>query len=696
MTSFFQQVPQLHRPYQRAPFALGDTPTTSQIAMRRKCGMERTFFVDGTKGSVSSTGTEQYCAPAGNESEDATVHPTHKVTSAPDVVQPHMVPKVANEPNHQFPGVATCYNPDTWRRHLSSHNLLTEYAEIPESLQNGFNAGIPIVTQTFTPPNHSSVSLYSTHFNSIVNDELTKGRYLGPLSRSEVEQIVGPFQSSPLSIIPKPGKPGKFRLIQNLSFPHSPRNGISSINSAIDSSLFPCTWGTFATISFIIFNLPTNSQAAVHDVKEAYRTIPVRPSQWAGLVVRLEGSDRFAIDTRNCFGLASSGGIYGRIGDAGAQLFRANGIGPVSKWVDDHVFFRIPRKHLEDYNRKRSGWATEIQKNGGKHHKGGRIWYQGNAMPDGNPSEFDEDMSSIMRDLSSKSTRSNTNMDYTYCMADIDALGEELGIPWEHSKDIDFAQIFPYIGFSWNLENKTVSIPAAKKQKYLVAIKDWKEQPTHTLAEVQKLYGKLLHACSVIPAGRAYLTTLERFMANFNNSPFMPRTPPRATATDLKWWERTLSQPSISRAIRIPNPILDSAAYSDASLEVGIGITIGDQWRAWRLLPGWKADGRDIGWAEAVGFLFLVTTLSENAQQNSHIKVYGDNRGVVEGWWKGRSRNPPTNDIFKLIHVISETVGALFLTEYVSTAHNPADKPSRGKYYSPTLLLPIIPIPIPL
>ena len=246
------------------------------------------------------------------------------------------------------------------------------------------------------------------------------------------------------------------------------------------------------------------------------------------------------------------------------------------------------------------------------------------------------------------------------------------------------------------MENKTVSIPAAKKQKYPVAIKDWKGQPTHTLAEVQKLYGKLLHACSVIPAGRTYLTTLERFMANFNNSPFVPRTPPRGTATDLKWWERTLSQPSVSRAILIPNFILDSAAYSDASSAVGIGITIGDQWRAWRLLPGWKTDGRDIGWAEAVGFLFLITALSENAQQNTYIKVYGDNRGVVEGWWKGRSRNPPTNDIFKLIHIISETIGARFVTEYVSTAHNPADDPSRGKYYSPTLLLPVIPIPIPL
>ena len=61
-------------------------------------------------------------------------------------------------------------------------------------------------------------------------------------------------------------------------------------------------------------------------------------------------------------------------------------------------------------------------------------------------------------------------------------------------------------------------------------------------------------------------------------------------------------------------------------------VGIGDQWRAWRLLPGWKTDGQDIGWAEAVGFLFLITAISENAQQNTYIKVYGFNWGVIEGW----------------------------------------------------------------
>ena len=239
-------------------------------------------------------------------------------------------------------------------------------------------------------------------------------------------------------------------------------------------------------------------------------------------------------------------------------------------------------------------------------------------------------------------------------MADIDALSNDLGIPWETEKDIPFSDVAPFIGFSWDLTNRTVCLPQSKKEKYLQAIQEWESKPKHVLDEVQKLYGKLLHACHVIPAGRAYLTNLEAFMGLCHDSPFCPHSPPCRTPSDLLWWKEKLTQPVIVRAIPGPFPIIDPDTYSDASSETGIGITIGGRWRAWRLLPGWKANSRDIGWAEAVGFLFLILTLTPSAPRGTHIKVFGNNMGVVEGWWKGRSRNRPTNDIFRHIHSITE------------------------------------------
>ena len=72
---------------------------------------------------------------------------------------------------------------------------------------------------------------------------------------------------------------------------------------------------------------------------EAYRTLPAHPSQWPGLVIRLQAEDQFAVNTCNNFGLALAGGVFGLVADAKADIFRGNGVSPLAKWVDDHIFF---------------------------------------------------------------------------------------------------------------------------------------------------------------------------------------------------------------------------------------------------------------------------------------------------------------------------------------------------------------------
>jgi len=60
---------------------------------------------------------------------------------------------------------------------------------------------------------------------------------------------------------------------------------------------------------------------------------------------------------------------------------------------------------------------------------------------------------------------------------------------------------------------------------------------------------------------------------------------------DLKWWVKLLCSPSLSRDIPGPVPLMDLNSFSDTSSGFSIGITIGNRWHTWRLLPGWKADG---------------------------------------------------------------------------------------------------------
>jgi hypothetical protein len=282
---------------------------------------------------------------------------------------------------------------------------------------------------------------------------------------------------------------------------------------------------------------------------------------------------------------------------------------------------------------------------------------------------------------------------FSYCDADIDILSEQLGIPWESSKTIPFSNVVPFLGFRWDLSNKTVEVTEEKKSKYKEAIKDWLSRPTHTLDDVQKLYGKLLHASLVATAGHAYLTNLEAMLGTFVANPFTPRHPPRNTNDDLQWWTDTLSSQKLSRRIPGPCDVEDYGAFSDASSGVGIAIVIASRWRAWRLILGWDTEGRDIGWAEAIGFEFLVLAVLMFSQPGQHFRLFGDNRGVVEGWWKGRSRNRQTNVVFRRIHDVLSAHECFVITRYVTSKENPADAPSRGVYPPHSLLLPRIPIP---
>jgi hypothetical protein len=412
-------------------------------------------------------------------------------------------------------------------------------------LNNGFSTGIPAISVTYTPPNNASVEEHVNEFINSVNLEFNKSRYIGPALRDQLEELLGPFQTSPLSIIPKPNKLGKFRLIQNFSHPHNPLKAISSINSHIVSDSYPCTWGTFRTIALIIENLPPGSKAAVRDVKEAYRTIPLHSSQWPGMVIRLPGKDSFAVDTQNAFGLASAGGIYGQLADAGMDIMRSRGLGPISKWVDDHLFFRIRCSHLEPYNKSRAAQAKIIQEYGGALHNKGRIWFKGKPLENGKVEEYDEDHIFPIHDLANRSPRSPHNALFTYALQDIDDISTQLGIPWELEKDSPFATTFTFIGLMWNLDTRTVSLPDTKKRKYLGAIQAWKVSPTHTLNEAEKLHRKLLHTTLVAIHGRPYLNNLKACLGIFHDSPFKPRTPPRLLATDLDWWTLLLTKPNV-------------------------------------------------------------------------------------------------------------------------------------------------------
>ena len=520
-----------------APSASGGFHTTCETATTENYGMAHLPDVNETPAAASSTPKARQFAPTGSALL-AVTSSTPLSMSVPGAVAVPMGPRTALKLRRAK--ALTPYVPEAWEQWLRACNLIHRYPSIPNGLRHGFHAGLANLTSAFTPPNNPSIELHPSIFKEIVDKEFAKGRYIGPFDLETISGLLGPIQTAPLSLVPKPGKPGKFRLVQNLSFPHnSPSDGTSSVNSRVDPDQFPTHYSTFHIMSLLVSRLPPGSEAAVRDVAEAYRTIPSHPSQWPSLAIRLS-NDEFAIDTSLCFGFAPSGGIYGKLGEAGADIMRHIGIGPIARWVDDHIFFRIRREHLPAHNHLRMSLAKQILEKGGYITEGGWSWFAGGKLPNDRTEEFDEDMSCPLEDLSQSSPRSVHDQQFCYNIKDIDSISDQLGIPWELSKDVPFSSRPTFIGLIWDLSARTVTLTETKREKYVSAITDWEAKRTHTLEEVQKLHGKLLHASVIFPAGRAHLVNLEAMLGIFGNNPFMPRTPPRATPEDISWWKCAL------------------------------------------------------------------------------------------------------------------------------------------------------------
>lgn len=389
---------------------------------------------------------------------------------------------------------------------------------------------------------------------------------------------------------------------------------------------------------------PPGTQAATLDIEAAYRTIPVWPKHKCFLVVEVDGS--LFIDHIFPFGLSTAGGIQGNVADATVDILTCSNLGPIKKWVDDHTLFR---------------YAIS----------GGLL------LPDGSTSPFI----------------------YNHGLIEIYAESEPLGVPWHPLKWRDFASLFIYLGLLWDLISHTVTLPNEKREKYLRKLTSLLSHLAAggriSLKDAMSINGTLSHVTFVIPRGRSYLGNLSTFISSFP-SRFSSRYPPPSVVSDLKWWFNTLSSPPIPRDLVPRGSPQDLNLWVDASTDWGIGLTLSEKWNTWTLVSGWKGQGRDIGWLEAVAVELAILTLFDLGWKNACILVHSDNQGVIGAFTRGRSRNFHVNLCIRRSEAIAMCSNVAHVLSYVESARNKADVISRGEVGSHTLRLPLVSLPVEL
>jgi hypothetical protein len=269
----------------------------------------------------------------------------------------------------------------------------------------------------------------------------------------------------------------------------------------------------------------------------------------------------------------------------------------------------------------------------------------------------------------------------TWSELDFINLTADVGVPWSLEKLRPLASVQRYIGFDWDLEAKSVSLPSHKLDMLREKLCQWLVPKAHFKAkEAASLHGKLVHVSCIFPLIRPFLPSVARF-ANGFRSARASLIPPPAVRADIKWIALVLEQVPNSIPLCTGEPI-DLDWWGDASTSFGVGITIGSFWGVWKWAPGVIVGPRqrfDIGWAEAIAVeLALRLAIHQNLLSPSLFLVRSDNMGVVGALNRGRARNPETNIILKHIYRLQAERGLRLQAIHVPSRDNVVDALSRG------------------
>ena len=135
---------------------------------------------------------------------------------------------------------------------------------------------------------------------------------------------------SPLGINPKKNRPGKWRLIVDLSSPKG-----RSVNDGIDSNLCSLQYATVDMLAALVLQVRQGAFLFKADIKEAYCNIPVHPDDRPLLGIRWEGST--FVDNVLTLGLWSALIIFLAVTDAAQWMLGQKRIRRILHYLDDFV-----------------------------------------------------------------------------------------------------------------------------------------------------------------------------------------------------------------------------------------------------------------------------------------------------------------------------------------------------------------------
>ena len=163
--------------------------------------------------------------------------------------------------------------------------------------------------------NHPSSSANPQVVVERITAEQTAGRLLGLLMGDQTAGV----HTSPIGLVPKSHQSNKWRTICDLSSPSG-----CSVNDGIPRELCSLQYASVDDAVSIIQHLGRGTQLVKLDIQDAYRIVPVHPSDCNLLGIHWNGGTY--IDRALPFGLRSAPKIFNAVADFIAWVLACNGI----------------------------------------------------------------------------------------------------------------------------------------------------------------------------------------------------------------------------------------------------------------------------------------------------------------------------------------------------------------------------------
>ena len=278
-------------------------------------------------------------------------------------------------------------------------------------------------------------------------------------------------------------------------------------------------------------------------------------------------------------------------------------------------------------------------------------------------------------------------------------VSRQLGVPLAPSKCLPPATRLELLGVILDTDAMTVSLPPAKLAAILDLLRALRSRDKCTKRELLSVGGKLAHAATCVPPGRAFTRRILDAAYSVDRLGHRVRIT-RHLRRDLDWWGAYLPLwngdfpliPPPAERVYLVDVFTDSSERGGAAHHQNNWFML--HWPA----PMIQTPDAAMTWLEMIPV--VVALLVWGAAWHGHrIRLHCDNMGVIAVWRRGWSRNPLIMDLIRHLSFICARNRCHLDMVYVASRSNTlADALSRGRLDTARRVHPALstePTPIP-